>query len=165
VYGKHPLPPGVLPVYSDPDFYVVKLDKRYTVLGHTRFVEPLGGGLVASAEGLSGIEGFGRWSDAKQVVLHLNMDLPRKSIVLIKGMSFGDNAQQPFTLRSGSSSALFRISGSMQDAVVPLETDGRQRTLVIEVPHPVSPADYGTPNDTRKLGIGLAEISIATTAD
>lgn len=165
VYGKHPLPPGVLPVYTDPDFFVVKLDKRYTVLGHTRFVEPLGSGLVASAEGLSGIEGFGRWSDAKQVVLHLNTDLPRKSIVLIKGMSFGDNAQQQFTMRSGSGSASFRITGSMQDAVVPLETDGKQRTLVIEVPHPVSPADYGTPNDTRKLGIGLAEISIATTAD
>jgi phosphoglycerol transferase len=165
VYGKHPLPPGVLPVYTDPDFFVVKLDKRYTMLGHTRFTEPLGAGLVASAEGLSGIEAFGRWSDAREVVLHLNMDLPRKSIVLIKAMSFGDNAQQAFTLRSGGGSASFRITGSMQDAVIPLETDGKQRTLIIEVPHPVSPADYGTPNDSRKLGIGLAEIGIATAAD
>jgi phosphoglycerol transferase len=164
VFGKHPLPPGVQAVYTDADFVVVKLDNRRTVLGRTRFSEPLGQGLVASAEGLSGIEGFGRWSEAKEVVLHLNMNLPRKGFVLIKAMSFGDNAQQEFKLRSGDSSAGFRITGSMQEVAVPFETDGQQRTLTIEVPHPVSPADYGNRNDIRKLGIGLAEIEIATPA-
>jgi phosphoglycerol transferase len=49
----------------------------------------------------------------------------------------------------------------MQEVAVPFETDGQQRTLTIEVPHPVSPADYGNRNDIRKLGIGLAEIEIA----
>jgi phosphoglycerol transferase len=161
VFGKHPLPPGVQPVYADPDFVVVKLDDQRTVLGRTHFSEPLGQGLVASAEGLSGIETFGRWSEAKEVVLHLNMNLPRKGVVLIKAMSFGDNAQQEFKLRSGGSSASFRITGSMQEVAVPFETDGQQRTLTIEVPHPVSPADYGNRNDIRKLGIGLAEIEIA----
>lgn len=167
VFGKHPLPPGVQPIHVDPDFVVVKLDNRRTVLARSVFTQPFNQqGLVAGATGLSSIEGFGRWSDAKEVVLQLNQPLPKSAIVLIKAMSFGDNAQQDFILRSGTASEPFRITGwSMQDVAIPLETDGNQRTLTIEVPHPVSPADLGNPGDLRKLGIGLAEIEIATRAN
>jgi phosphoglycerol transferase len=79
-------------------------------------------------------------------------------------MSYGDNADKDFILRSGASSASFRITGSLQEVAIPFETDGAQRTLVIEVPHPVSPSETGGA-DTRKLGIALAEIAIATRAD
>jgi phosphoglycerol transferase len=164
VFGNHPLPPGVRPAHVDPDFVVVRLDNRRKVLGRTIFSRPLGQDLVASAEGLSVIEGFGRWSDARQVVLHLNRPLPKSGLVLIKAMSYGDNSEKNFILRSGASSASFRITGSMQEVAIPFETDGAQRTLAIEVPHPVSPSEVGGA-DTRKLGIALAEIEIATRAD
>jgi phosphoglycerol transferase len=161
VFGNHALPPGVRPVHVDPDFVVVKLDNRRKLLGRTDFSRPLGRDLVASAEGLSGIENFGRWSDAREVVLHLNMPLPKSGVVLLKAMSYGDNADQDFILRSGTGSATFRITGSLQEVAIPFETDGAQRTLTIEVPHPVSPSETGGV-DTRKLGIALAEIGIAT---
>ena len=164
VFGSHALPPGVRPVHVDPDFVVVKLDNRREVLGRTDFSRPLGQDLVASAEGLSGIESFGRWSDAREVVLHLNRPLPKSGLVLIKAMSYGDNADKDFILRSGASRASFRITGSLQEVAIPFETDGAQRTLTIEVPHPVAPSETGGA-DTRKLGIALAEIAIATRAD
>jgi len=165
VFGKHPLPPGIQAVHTDPDFVVVKLDSRRKVLGRTSFAAPFApDGLVGSAEGLSSIETFGRWSDAGQVVLHLNQPLPAAGLVLIRAMSYGDNADQDFVLRSGASSTRFRITGSMQEVAIPFETDGAQRTLTIEVPHPSAPSEQGGA-DTRKLGIGLAEIEIATRAD
>jgi phosphoglycerol transferase len=89
------------------------------------------------------------------------MPLPKSGVVLLKAMSYGDNADQDFILRSGTGSASFRITGSLQEVAIPFETDGTQRTLTIEVPHPVSPSETGGV-DTRKLGIALAEIGIAT---
>jgi phosphoglycerol transferase len=79
--------------------------------------------------------------------------------------AFGDNTERPFTLRIGDSSVQFRLSGALQEIGLRLETDGRQRSLTIEVPHPVSPQEYGDPRDPRKLGLALQDIEISTPAD
>jgi hypothetical protein len=165
VFGHHPLPAGVKPAAQTPDYALIKLSAPRRVLGHASLTEPVGAGLIASVEGLSHIEDFGRWSDAKNVVLHLNQVLPRKVKVLIKGMPYGDNNALPFVLRIGAASASFRLNNGMQEVGLDLDTDGTQRDIVIEVPHPVSPAENGNPADGRKLGIALSEIEVSTPED
>ncbi|MGZ5201017.1 MAG: DUF7024 domain-containing protein [Telluria sp.] len=162
VIGHHPLPAGFKPVAATDDYALLKLDQHRSVAGHANLAEPFGNGLVASAEGLSQAEPWGRWSDSKQVVLHFAQPLPRRAFVILKAMSFGDNATQPFTLHIGASTARFMLAPSLQEIGLWFDTDGQQRSLAIDVPHPVAPAPPGVPGDHRLLGIGIAEIEIAT---
>jgi hypothetical protein len=162
VMRSHPLPPAYQPLVRTDEFALYKLSVSERRIGGTEFSQPFGAGIVASAEGLSIQEPFGRWSDGKQVVLHLNTVLPEKVRVRIKASSYADNAGQPFVLRIGDSSASFRVPNHpMQERVLSLETDGRQRSIVIEVPHPVSPQEHDHTTDTRKLGIALGEITVS----
>jgi phosphoglycerol transferase len=57
----------------------------------------------------------------------------------------------------------FRLAATQQEVRLRFDTDGAQRTLTIDVPRPISPAELGQPNDARKLGIGISEIEIGTT--
>lgn len=165
VFGKHALPPGLTTVASTPDYALVHLQRDRRVIGAASLNRPFEpGGLIASAEGLSSIEGFGRWSDAKEVVLHFNQPLPTHTMVLIKGWAYGDNADKPFMLRIGDTSVPFRMTGTAQEVGLRLDTDGRQTSLTIVVPHPVSPQANGDPRDPRTLGLALADIEISTPA-
>ncbi|GAB3460262.1 hypothetical protein GCM10027321_19510 [Massilia terrae] len=164
VIGHHPLPPGHTPVEATADYALYKLSAQRKVLARVLLAEPLGKGAIASAEGLSYIEHWGRWSYGKQVVLHLAEPLPPHAFLILKGMSYGDNATQPFTLHVGALTTQFIMGPSMQEIGLWLDTDGQQRTLVIDVPHPVAPSAPGVPGDHRLLGIALAEIEIATDA-
>ncbi|MGB9110347.1 MAG: glycosyltransferase family 39 protein [Telluria sp.] len=166
VFGNHALPPGLHPVDGNGHYALVRLDTKRRIVGSAALNQPFGPDrLLAGAEGLSHPEAFGRWSDAKLVVLHFNAPLPQHAMIVFKAWSYGDNSEFPFTLRAGGSSAQFRLSGEPQEVGLRLDTDGRQRSLTIEVPHPVSPAMNGDPRDTRLLGMALAEIEISTPDD
>jgi phosphoglycerol transferase len=166
VFGNHPLPPGVHPLDGNRHYALVRLDTSRRIVGSAGLSQPFGPhSVLAGAEGLSHAEAFGRWSDAKQVVLHFNAPLPRHALIVFKAWAYGDNTELPFTLRVGDSSAPFRLGGSPQEVGLRLDTDGQQRSLTIDVPHPVSPAMNGDPRDPRLLGIALAEIEISTPAD
>jgi phosphoglycerol transferase len=166
VFGKHPLPPGIQPVDGNDFYSLVHVDTPRRILGSARLNQPFDpNGLLAGAEGLADIENFGRWSKARQVVLHFNAPLPKQAYIVFTGWAFGDNTELPFTLRIGDRSVPFRLSGVSQEVGLRLETDGQQRSLTIEVPHPVSPQEYGDPHDSRKLGLALQDIEISTPAD
>jgi phosphoglycerol transferase len=163
VFGKHALPAGLKPVSENAHYALVHTGIKRRVIGSAHFNEPFSAsGLLSGAEGVSAIEQFGRWSNAKQVVLHFNAPLPQHAYIVLKAWAFGDNADLPFTMRIGGNSARFRLSGTPQEIGLRLDTDGQQRSLTIEVPHPVSPMSYGDPRDPRLLGIALAEIEIST---
>jgi phosphoglycerol transferase len=162
VMRNHPLPPAYKPLVGNDEFSLYRLAVPERKLGSTTFSQPFGQGIVASAEGLSKEEPFGRWSDGKQVVLHLNATLPAKVRVRIRASSYADNADKPFVLRIGDSSATFRVQNyPMEERVLSLDTDGTQRSIVIEVPHPVSPHEHDHTDDTRMLGIALGEMTIS----
>ncbi len=161
VFGRHPLPPGVRPLAATKDYALVRLDNDFRTIGRMHLANAFGSGLIASAEGLSHAETIGRWSDSKRVMLHLNTVLPRRVNVVIRGWAFGDNAEKPFTLRIGDSSSQFRMGGRLEEVGLALDTDGRQRDIVIEVPHPVSPQAYGPSQDPRELGILIQEIEVS----
>lgn len=161
VIGNHALPPGMTPVKQTEDFTLVRLPHSlgFTV-GSFRMSQPFGAGLLKDAEGLSSAEPWGRWSDAKRVVLHFNDALPKQLQVLMTAKAYGINTTLPFTIRIGGQSKEFRLGPSAQEINLRFDTDGSQRSLTINVPQPESPADRGSP-DTRKLGIGIDDIAIA----
>jgi phosphoglycerol transferase len=162
VMRNHPLPPAYQPLVRTDEFTLYRLTVQERPLGSTTFSEPSWNGIVTAAEGLSKAEPFGRWSDSKHVVLYLNTVLPAKVRVRIKASSYADNADLPFVLHIGSSSAVFRVpNNTMEERLLTLDTDGTQRTIVIDVPHPVSPQEHDHTTDIRTLGIAIGEIAIA----
>jgi hypothetical protein len=161
VIGEHALPPKVDVVLKTPEYALVRLAADFRPVGQAKLSVPPGAdSLLASVEGLSMVEHWGRWSDSKHVVLHFNRQLPRNLDVVIKGMAYGDNTTLPFTLRAGQASTTFRLRGSMQEIRLRLTTDGTQRSLTIDVPKPMAPSATSNLPDVRELGIGIAEISI-----
>jgi hypothetical protein len=164
VLGKHPLPDGIKPLVSAADYALVQVNKHSRRIGLAKFSEPFGGGLIARAEGLSEVEPWGRWSNAKQVVLHFNQPLPRHLNLILKARAFEDNANRPITMRVGDKSTTFRLGWIDQEIGLRFDTDGSVRTLTIDVPHPVSPEEFGHPGDRRKLGIGIAELEVGDAA-
>jgi len=162
VMRQHAMPPAYKPVLATDEFSLYRLSVPESRIGRIDFTQPPGG-LVERVEGLSHPESFGAWSNGKQVVLHLNTVLPKKVRIKIRASSYADNADQPFVLRIGEASASFRMPHHpMKNVLLTLDTDGAQRSIVIEVPHPVSPLEVDGSQDTRKLGIALGEIVIAT---
>ncbi len=160
VLGNHPLPPGIQPWKSGAGYALVRLPApggRW--LGSAAMAQPLGG-LLSGAQGLSHAETWGRWSDAARVVLHFSRPLPKNALVAIRAQAFGPNAARPFTVRVGETARQFRLGPSQQEVSLRFKTDGARRSLVIEVPQPVSPAELLGMGDTRKLGIGLADVAV-----
>jgi phosphoglycerol transferase len=160
VLGKHPLPDGIKPVAATADYTLVQFKNTNRRVGVTKFSEPLGAGLITRAEGLSVVEPWGRWSDAKQVVLHFSQPLPRRLNLILAARAYDDNANLPFTIHVGGKSETFRLGWTTQEIGLHFETDGTVRSLAIDVPHPVSPAEAGHPGDPRKLGIGIVELEV-----
>jgi hypothetical protein len=165
VLGKHPLPPGIKPVAKGNEYALIRMDNHNRLIAKASLAEPFGKGLIAGAEGLSIPEPFGRWSDGEHIVLHLNMPLPRRLNLAIKGWAFGANINELFTVHVGSATAQFRVGGTVEDTGVRMETDGTQRDIVIDVPHATSPESMGSPGDPRKLGLAMGEIEISTPVD
>ena len=162
VIGKHALPASLTPVAATADYQLVRLDQHRKVIGQALLSAPFGNGLLAGAEGLSHAVSWGRWSDARQVVLHFAQPLPRRLFLILRAMAYGDNANQPFVLHAGTASTSFKLGPSLQEIGLWLDTDGQQRTITIDVPHPQAPAAPDKPGDHRLLGIGIAEIDIAS---
>lgn len=165
VIGPHALPSSVEQILKTDEYALVRLPGQFHPLASARLSAPPGGvNLISATEGLSMVESWGRWSDAKQVVLHFDRRLPKRLDVVIKAMAYADNTELPFTMRVGDASAEFGLRGSMQEIRLRFETDGAQRSLTIDVPKPIAPAVKSGLPDVRKLGIGIAEIAIGDAA-
>lgn len=160
--GRHPLPAGMVPAISNEAFTIVRLPRpKRSPVGEFAFsVAPGPGRLVVGAEGLSNVEGWGRWSEGKRVALHFARPLPARLTVVLTAGAFGANIGAPFVLRAGDASAEFRLPWEAREVVLDLDTDGRQQTLVIEVPQPQRPSELGNSTDTRPLGISLTRMRI-----
>jgi phosphoglycerol transferase len=159
VLGKHPWPDGFPPLVQNGDYALVHVDIAHRTLGRAALNQPFGQGLIASAEGLSHAEDWGRWSDAKRVVLRFSQPLPKHLRVVLKAQAYGENTELPFVMHVGARSERFKLGWLPEDVGLVFETDGSARELVIDVPHPVSPLEHGQP-DPRTLGIGITTIEV-----
>jgi hypothetical protein len=166
VLGQHALPDGVEPVVANADYTLARLNVIAPRTGEAALSEPFGPeGLIASAEGMSGAEAWGRWSDAQRVVLRFNAPFPRQMEVRLTARAYTLNAGLPFTMRIGSHAASFRLGTTPGEVRLRFQPGYNQRTLVIEVPHPVSPASLGQSKDARLLGIGISRLGIEAVAE
>jgi phosphoglycerol transferase len=159
VLGKHALPAGVQALAQNDEFTLLNMKTNHRPVASVALAAPFGRGLIASAQGLSYAESWGRWSDAKHVVIHFSQPLPRHLRVVLKAQAFAENTELPFVMRVGGRSEHFKLGWMPEEVGLVFETDGATRDLEIEVPYPVAPRKHGQADD-RTVGIGISEIEI-----
>lgn len=159
VIGQHALPPELAPHVVAPDYTLTHLPPARRVQ-QVMFSLPERDDTLSGFAGLAEREPWGSWSNGKRVVLHFTRALPREMTVFLNASAFGPNAGQEFQLRVGDQVRRFRLSGQLSEHTFRLGSDGRQHTLVIEVPHPVSPEQLGQGGDIRELGMALIYLEI-----
>jgi phosphoglycerol transferase len=163
VVGDHALPPGVTPVAATSEFALVKLAPRGRPAVTAELGQPVPSPVLAGIAGLSSSEGWGRWSESKQVVLRFQRPLPRRMTLILTASAFGINTTLPFTIHVGSSSGTFRLGAAPQEIALPFTTDGTVSSIVIDVPRPQAPSELGQMGDTRTLGIAVSKIEVDET--
>ncbi|WP_292040121.1 DUF7024 domain-containing protein [Massilia sp. UBA6681] len=94
------------------------------------------------------------------MVIEFAQPLPRRAGVVLTARAYDVNANMPFKMHLGGQTREFKVGWHQQEIGLHFDTDGAARTLVIEVPQPVSPEERGHPGDSRKLGIGIGDIII-----
>jgi phosphoglycerol transferase len=160
VAGDHSLPPRFVAVATGYQYQLARAVPRGPQVGAAVLGGALPNGMVESAHGLSDPEGWGRWSDGRQVRIRLGAALPRHAIVVLTASAYGPNSGALFTLHAGGASTGFTLGPQMRRVELYLETDGTVRELAIDVPQPVSPQALGQSADVRALGLGLARIEV-----
>lgn len=119
---------------------------------------------VREVRGLSGVEEWGRWSDAnlsRSVVIEFRNPLPRSFTLVMRGDAFGPNAGQPVLVKVGHVSASVKLSDRMEEKRVRFDLDGNMECkLEIVPPVPISPASMHLGDDARALGVGLESVRI-----
>lgn len=159
--GEYQVPDDIATtVLRTPWYTVLRLPEPEPKLNHVKLSLPPDPRVVTSVEGLSHLEPWGRWSDAKRVVIEFAQPLPRRAGVVLTARAYDVNANMPFKMHLGGQTREFKVGWHQQEIGLHFDTDGSARTLVIEVPQPVSPEERGHPGDSRKLGIGIGDIII-----
>ena len=123
------------------------------------FKEPIPSSV--EVEGLSGIEGFGRWSDGEKVSISFRR-LFRKSLnVKLTAAAFGPNVDQDFTVTIGKETKSFRLTGVNSTISLDFRNiDINDRSLLFTIPQPISPKELGISEDTRRLGMAMDKLTI-----
>lgn len=159
--GEYEVPAHIATtVLRTPWYSVVRLPEPEPTFSRVKLSAPPDPQVVTGIEGLSYIEQWGRWSDAKRVVIHFAQPLPLRAGVVLAARAYDVNATLPFKVHVGNQTKEFKVGWHQQEVGLHFDTDGTTRSLVIEVPQPVSPEERGVPGDSRKLGIGIGEIII-----
>ena len=120
-------------------------------------------GTITRTSGLSIAEGWGTWSNAKEITLEFTWPLPKEFDLHLKAHAFGPNIDRPFFMSIGRHKKSFRLSSSLQGVSLFFQTDGTEKIIRIEIPTPTSPMALGFSGDKRQLGIGLVELRIIST--
>jgi phosphoglycerol transferase len=119
---------------------------------------------VDSIKGVFSPEWFGRWSDGKSVAITFTKDIPADISLEIKAFGFGPNIGQPVGIQIGDQVEQFKLSKDLSSATLSYHNiSAHTRTVIIRVPHPISPKEIGMNTDSRMLGIGLNHLSIEPT--
>jgi len=115
---------------------------------------------LAGAEGLSGVEEFGRWSNADQVVLHLVKPLPASVSLSLTAAAYGPNVGKPFIARLGEEQQTFTLADTAQTIQLQFHNPPGLDLLKISIPAATSPQSLGKSIDNRRLGMALSSIRI-----
>ncbi len=120
--------------------------------------------LVVKWSGISGPEHFGRWSDAKEVMLKFRQALPARFMLRVKGYAFGKNCGMRIGVTVGEARQAMVLEGDEAGAWVEVafENPDGADTLRFSIPHPEAPATRwpGRSYDVRLLGVALMRLEV-----
>lgn len=127
------------------------------VLASIDFNEPELGRNVEAARGVSGPEGWGRWTHGAHVEIDLDHTLAGPITLRLRAAALGRNVGAPIDVSVGTAHRTVHLGGALPDHFIELDYDVAEPTnrISLRVPHP-----EGTPTDPRLLGVALAEIEL-----
>lgn len=162
VVGEHALPEQLTVHGRGPGYTLLRLPARSRLLQTLEFKQP-DRSILAASSGLGDAEHWGSWTLGETVRLQFAQPLPRRLTIQLRGHAYGPNVGAPVVARVGTQQQTFRLnaSDSEQDVTLQFDTDGQQRTLQLNIPHPTTPQSQGQGNDPRALGLGLINLRIA----
>lgn len=130
-------------------------DTPGAVLGRIDFSDPDMSGLVDATVGLSGWEGWGRWTDGRRVRFELAHSVVGRVTLGVRASAYGPNVDRPVVAAIGAARAVLAFPAGIPDSAVcvDLEVVEASNVITLEIPHPAP-----TPDDPRLLGVGVAEI-------
>jgi hypothetical protein len=115
--------------------------------------------MVDYVDGVSGNEGWGRWSNGDKVTVALKHRMSGRFRIFLRAIAHGENANVPLTMRIGRQEQKFELSARLDRSPGTwLHFDLLRPASVIEIdiPHPGFAL-----LDGRLLGIGLVELRAA----
>lgn len=117
-------------------------------------------GVVSDAKGLSSPEPWGTWSNDHVIRIEFSRPLPRSFKLRIIASAFGPNVGEAFVVEIGDQKVEFTLTEKKAEVQLDFDDVNQSNALKINVPSPTSPHAVGLGEDKRKLGIGLAQISV-----
>lgn len=123
------------------------------------FFEPLPHEVKVS--GLSHLEDWGRWSNARTVTIDFQKVLPRNFTLVLEAYSFSQ-LKAPFGITIGGSTQEFILQDNeMTHTTLTFNDIQNDRyTITIAIPNPTSPNSLNQSADIRELGIRIRSILI-----
>lgn len=119
---------------------------------------------LASANGMSGHEPWGRWSDGTPVAFQFKQPLPARFTLALIAHAFGPNIGAPIQVRAGASEQTLTLAADDQTCRLDFTLAAPADRLEFSIPQPTSPAELKQGEDPRKLGIGLVKLRIESDA-
>ncbi|CAI0847362.1 phosphatidylglycerol--membrane-oligosaccharide glycerophosphotransferase [Serratia entomophila] len=119
---------------------------------------------VKSISGVSGVEDWGRWSDANlapAVDIAYAEPLPKTFDLVLRARAYGKNVGEPISVRVGDEERF--VSLGEQDTTVTLRFDNPHgaQNISITPPAPTEPQEGASGGFTpKKLGIGLVSLKV-----
>ena len=114
-------------------------------------------------DGLSGVENWGRWSDASispAISLRFAHPLPTRFVLHLRVQGFGPNAGRPVQVTVGNEVQTFTPTWKPADYTLQFSIAEGVDLITIKPAQPTSPYDLGVSGDGRKLGLGLERLWI-----
>lgn len=108
--------------------------------------------------GFSDQEDWGRWTEGSEAVIRFPEMLPAYVLVMLDASAYGPNRNAHVLFRTTSEETSVQLSGGV--SIFLLGNICRGNEIQIDIPFPISPAETGESDDTRKLGLGIRRISI-----
>jgi phosphoglycerol transferase len=160
VMGDYPLPPGLVSHVKRRNFALLGTPPDPRNAHAVNFALPERDPDRLRLKGVSDMESWGRWSNAKTVRIDFAQPFPREMTLLLDAAAYGPNARQDFVVRIGQQEQRVRLAAAHGIVRLTFRTSGEDRTISIDVPQPVSPSQLGQSRDARQLGIGLYGMAV-----
>ncbi len=118
---------------------------------------------VKAITGVSGVEEWGRWSDANlapAVDIDYVDPLPKRFDLVLRARAYGNNVGEPISVRVGDEERF--VSLGEQDSTVTLRFDNPRGAQKISItpPAPTEPKSASGGFTPKKLGIGLVSLKV-----